>query len=470
MRLSLGLFAFWTSILGMSCVSATPLAAQGPPAQPPAIVVVSPVIEATLPPGASFIGITEGARVTSVGSAVDGRVNQVFVDEGDEVTLISGGAEPAPNPPLVELKSETIRSELEAAEAELENRNAMLEEIKLSQPEELLLLKATYDEATATEKLAQSKYDIAANLFQRQGNISRDQFDEATANLEIAVQRRIAASSELRRFETTSELRIAQAQARVTGQSAEVEKLEDQLFKHTMRSPFSGVVVRRLVEVGDWVARGQVVAEVVELEKVHIRVFVPEEQIQGLNNYVAEMAGRGITDIPIEVGIDALRGSSISGRLYRIIPQADSRSRAFPVLVEIDNERVGNRFLIGSGMLARATLPVGEPGLHTLVSKDALVLGGASPIVMVARETANGLSAVPVPVTTGTSVGDLIVVKGALQAGEKVVVEGNERLIPGQSVRILSEKPVTSPGSSETSEAAVAPEALEAPVTGEGAG
>lgn len=441
MRFSVGVIAALLVAVIFDCYMIAPVWAQGATAQPPAIVIVSPVIEAQLPPGASFIGATEGARVTVVGSAVDGRVETMFVREGDEVTFVGEG----PGPELVGLKSETIRSELAAAEAELLNRQGLLDELKASQPEELALLQATLDEATAATTLARRKFDMTANLFQRQGSATQQEFDEATASLEIAVQRQLAASAELRRFELVSQIRINQAQARVDSQTAEVDKLGDQLFKHTMRSPFSGVVVKQMVEVGDWVSRGQVVAEIVELETIHIRVFVPEEQISGLLTFVDQRSRTSREPVQVRVKIDALGGEEIPGELYRIIPQADQRSRAFPVLVKVKNQRIGNQFLIGAGMLAHAILPVGDSGLHMLVPKDAIVLGGRSETVMVVRETPMGLQAVAVPVVTGTAYDDLLVVQGDLQPGDKVVIEGNERLRPGQPVQILSEVPITVP-------------------------
>jgi multidrug efflux pump subunit AcrA (membrane-fusion protein) len=70
-----------------------------------------------------------------------------------------------------------------------------------------------------------------------------------------------------------------------------------------------------------------------------------------------------------------------------------------------------------------------------MVPKDAIVLGGTSPLVIVV-ETAEGKktagTARPVPVTLGISTGDLIQVDGQLRAGQLIVVRGNERLRPGQ--------------------------------------
>jgi len=83
-------------------------------------------------------------------------------------------------------------------------------------------------------------------------------------------------------------------------------------------------------------------------------------------------------------------------------------------------------------MFATIHLPVGGTENAVLVPKDALVLGGPSPILYVVMDG----KAVPVPVETGIAVDGLIQVKGGVSGGQKVVVRGNERLRPGQPVKI----------------------------------
>jgi hypothetical protein len=74
-----------------------------------------------------------------------------------------------------------------------------------------------------------------------------------------------------------------------------------------------------------------------------------------------------------------------------------------------------------------------------LVPKDALVLGGPQPVVFVvdmAAPDAKQGKARPVPVQLGVAEGNMIQVTGGVQPGQMVVVQGNERLRPGQDVQI----------------------------------
>ena len=71
----------------------------------------------------------------------------------------------------------------------------------------------------------------------------------------------------------------------------------------------------------------------------------------------------------------------------------------------------------------------------TTVSKDAIVRRGGNVLVFVVRD-GNGQ---PQPVTLGKSVGTRFVVTSGLQAGDRVVVRGNENLRPGQRLRITGD-------------------------------
>ena len=90
-------------------------------------------------------------------------------------------------------------------------------------------------------------------------------------------------------------------------------------------------------------------------------------------------------------------------------------------------------------MYARVMLPTGAKQKAMLVFKDALVLGGPQPVLYVMDASAANSKqgkVRPVPVQLGIAENNMIQVSGALQPGQMVVVQGNERLRPGQDVEI----------------------------------
>ena len=224
---------------------------------------------------------------------------------------------------------------------------------------------------------------------------------------------------------------IAQAAAAAAVQESQLERIDDQLAKHTIRSPFDGWVVELFADEGQWVARGGLVARIAELETVEIVVQVPEVLVGSLSQGV---------DVRIE--LDGAHDQTWIGRVERIVPQADLLSRSFPVKVSLQNRIVAGQPTLRGGMLARVWLPVGRTGPATVLPKDALVLGGGNAMVFVidpvgappAAGSATTGTVRPVPVSLGATIEGSVEVRGGLEPGQLVVIRGNERLRPGMNV------------------------------------
>jgi multidrug efflux pump subunit AcrA (membrane-fusion protein) len=401
---------------------------QGPQQQPATPVEVALVIEREVVAGQTMVGTVMPARTSVVGSAVDGRVIELLVDEGDPVGLIDEG-EPAERvgQPMVQLRTGTISIQVQAAQAELELRRQELAELENgTRPEEIVQAEARFSETKALMDYAKASYSRIERLF-RQNTANREEMEQARSAALAAEQAHLAARAahELAVAGPRKE-KIGQARARVMVQEEEVRRIEDMRAKYTIRAPFVGYVVTKHAEVGQWVSQGDPLVEVVELDPVEIRVSVPA-------SYVAHLR-EGISG---RVRVDGLPGKMFTGEIWRIVPQADLRSRTFPVKMRLANPRGPDGHLLKSGMLVHVTLPVGRKRAALLVPKDALVLeGGATSVFTVGEK---GL-ATKVAVQTGVADGALIAVtatRGDLKAGDQVVVRGNERLRPGLPVKIV---------------------------------
>ena len=154
----------------------------------------------------------------------------------------------------------------------------------------------------------------------------------------------------------------------------------------------------------------------------------------------------------MRVEVPALKSSIFVGEVAIITPQADMRSRTFPVKVRVKNVIRDDGPLLKAGMLARVTLPTGELRDSLLVPKDAIVLGGPMPVVasVVALDDKELAALDPkapgpkptskvkfVPVELGIADGAWIAVTGQLAADQQVVIVGNERVMPGQMISII---------------------------------
>jgi multidrug efflux pump subunit AcrA (membrane-fusion protein) len=416
----------------------------------PAPVVVARVQEQSVAAGQTFVATVYPAKRSAVGSAVDGRVVEYPINEGDRVT--KGQA-------LCQLLTETIQLQIAAAEADLRLREEELRELQNgSRPEEIAQAKAQMEALAAVKDFTEARHVRAEQLREQGRTITQEQVEETLSkSLEAARTLQAAEQNYQLLVQGPREEKIRQAEAKVQGQRELVEQLKDQRKKHTMIAPFDGYIVREGTEVGEWVTRGHVVAEVVLLDEVEILAYVLDSQI----DYVQ----RGMS---VRVEVPALKQPLFVGEVIHVAPEADLKSRTFPVKIRVSNVVTKDGPSLKVGMLARVTLPVGPPHVATLVPKDAIVFGGPKPMAYVVREAppaaagagsraeaagakpgapskgaepAAGpmLLAMPVPVELGVALGAWIEVKSDLQPGDRVVTLGNERLRPGLPIIILEE-------------------------------
>lgn len=412
------------ALLSAGGVTGSPAFAQ----RGPAPVGVSPIVEQDAAAGQQYVGSVMPLRKATIGSAVDGRVVEFLRDsQGRRIEM---GERVEEKQPLAQLLTETIEQEIKAAEGELELRKQELAELRNgSRPEEIAQAKAQAEQQKATTEFVRLRYERMRKLFESGRAVTQDEIDES-----LSLKQR--AEEGMRDAEATLELalagprteKIAQAEARVLIQEAEVKKLKDQKRKHTMIARFAGYVVAEHTEIGSWVSRGDPVAEVIDLDTVDIEINVVERHIPHVR-----------TGQEVAVTVPALPDKIFTGHVALIVPRADMRARTFPVKVRVENVITEDRPLLKAGMFAQVTLSVGAKQKSLMVAKDALVLGGPQTMIYVVdTESPGGKTgkARPVPVTLGVAAGTLIQVIGEVQAGQLVVVQGNERLRPGAEVMI----------------------------------
>jgi RND family efflux transporter MFP subunit len=405
---------FLLGLLAIPTFSATCLAQGGP-----AAVVVAKVTQREFREGHSFVGSIIPARTSDVGSAVDGRVIDYPIFLGKRVK--DGDT-------LAQLLTSQLDIEIKAAEAELVSRQATLAEAQQARAEDIQRAeamlgakKAAYDYANA--KLNRFKKLAGTN------SVTEDQMEEAAS---MAIQAFQTYNDAIYALDTAKrgardELK-AFARAKVNAQEQEVERLKDLLKKHTIRAPFNGYVVAENTEAGQWVARGGMVAKVIDLDQVDLEIAVLESYVPFIK----------LND-EATVEITSMADRRFTGKVREINPLGDQRTRNFIVRIRLENNLGPDEIpILKAGMFARATLSVGKPTQALFVPKDAVVLGDpqGAKVFVVAPSPMDPTkqSVMPVYVQLGTAQGDQFEVRGEIAAGTQVVVQGNERLFPGQPV------------------------------------
>ena len=238
--------------------------------------------------------------------------------------------------------------------------------------------------------------------------------------------------------------KIAQARAQVAMQAATVERLKDQLTKHTIISRFDGYVTAEHTEVGQWVKQGDPVAEVVALDEVEVVAYVVEQHVP----YVR---------VGMQVTVRSAGHSRGSGSTGTVTRNRAPGRRAGPDLsgqgAGDESKSTGDVPLLKAGMYARV-LVAGR----RQATGDARAEGRAGarrpaadglPRRRRQRQDAPRAKSCPCRCKSASPQGGLIQVTGPLKAGQLVVVQGNERLRPGQDVTIQRTSPRPRPSDAE---------------------
>jgi membrane fusion protein, multidrug efflux system len=223
-----------------------------------------------------------------------------------------------------------------------------------------------------------------------------------------------------------------EAAAALRGAQAALQAARLNLQYTEIRAPVSGRMGRLEVTVGNLVAAGPdapLLTTLVSVNPIYASFNADELVVtQALSALGADPAsGRDVERIPVQMVTATSNGTTYEGRLQLIDNQFDARSGTVRVRAVFDN---ADGILI-PGQFARVRMGQAKSQPALLVSERAVGTDQNKKFVMVvdSENKANYRE-----VTLGASVGDLRLVTSGLESGERVVVNGLQRVRPGAPV------------------------------------
>lgn len=235
------------------------------------------------------------------------------------------------------------------------------------------------------------------------------------ANLD---KQRLERAADLRKKGFISQQALDEAQSTYARSVAKQREDEAKLAKSEIRAPFTGVAGLRQVSEGAYVAAGTDIARLEKIDQLKLDFRVPE-------TYLAQLK----TGLGVSIAVDAFPQTSFPGKIYAIEPAVDEQTRTVLARARVANPELRLR----PGMFARVTLTLGVRENAVWIPEEAIVPRGQDSYVYRVVDGKVEL----VQVQTGTrKVGEVEITKGVV-AGELVVTEGTQRLVPGMQVSII---------------------------------
>lgn len=352
------------------------------------------VAERRLAPTLEASGTLTADETSEVASPGMGVVTKVEVDVGARVK--KGDV-------LVQLDSRDAALRLAQANAAAQQASSRLgikkgEKFDAKNTAEARAAKEAMDLAIADAERTKVVFDA--------GGVPQATWDQARARAEQARAQYDAALSGAE--SSWAALAAAQAQAGIAQKSA------SDTF---IRAPFDGAVAERRITEGEFAQMGRVVAVVVSDTILRLKLDISEVD-----------AGKVAIGKDVFITVAAYPGRVFKGTIKRIGASVKTQSRALPVEAEVQNAE----HELKPGFFARAEIALGGGEVAAMVvPRSAIGTSGTASRVFVRA----GNRVTERIVTVGREVDGLVEVRGLLNVGDEVAIEGVDKLSDGAEVK-----------------------------------
>ncbi len=365
----------------------------------------------------SLSGRLEATQQVAVTPKASGRIKQIHVNIGDQVTA---------GQPLVTLDGEEASIQLQRSQASLLSAQAKYTEALEGTPEETLL----QTQNTLTD--LQNKYNAAKKELERnealyeEGAISVAEYEQAkdamvSATTSLENQKQKLKSDQ--KGPTKAELDSATAALKQAQADYALAQLD--AGNLVVKAPIDGIIGALPVTTGSNISTNTEIAQLINLSTMKVKTQATESQVGMFQN--------GQT---VDVLISSTNVTT-KGTITSVSPLADD-SKSYPIEIEIDNPN--SRLKVG--MIASVEM-TGELHKALVVPREAVVSKDKENLVYIVEQE----KAKQVKVKLGESDGENVEILEGLTGTEEVVVKGQNTLVDGSTVVVIDpNQPVTNQG------------------------
>ena len=320
----------------------------------------------------NFTGTFEPVKEVSFGAETQGKIVQVFVNEGDYLT--AGKTIAKIDDSMLQLQLQSQQNQKAVSTVQLETQKAMLSKTETDVQRFNNLQK---DGAVADLTLENQKI----NLTQVKGGVQANEL--GLKGMDIAMQ--------------------------ITN---------EQISKTVVKAPISGYLTMKNFEVGAMASPNMPLGMITDVSDLKLAVMITEKQV--INFRIGQK---------VDITADVFPNKTFSGKITQIATKGD-RNHNFKVEVLIKN--TDKNYPLKAGMYGSLSTQSTTKEDMIFVPNSILVGTGNQVQIYVLE---NG-KAVLRDITTGGSIGDKVEVTSGLKAGDKVIKTGINNLNDGITVKV----------------------------------
>ena len=384
------------------------------PAAPTAVVVM-PVTQRTVPIYSEYVGQTQADDTVELRARVEGVLQKVYFREGSPVRK---------GQLLFTIDKRPFQAALQSAKA-----MALKAVSDLAQASQRVdVLKAQAELADAQAVLTNTDQDVERlTPLAREKAVTQQDLDEALAKQKSARASVDARKANLTNLEAAVKYTIERAKAEVSAANARVIQAELDLSYCDIHSPLNGIIGFLQVDEGNLVGRGDATLLATVSRSDPLLVDFNVSEIEYLKLTDPETAGKRASDLRFELMLSDESVHPHFGQFRVLDRTVDPQTGTMKVEATFPNPGSYLR----PGQFARVRVAVSEKENAILVPQRAVQeLQGTKTVMVVDQENKVAVRSVRL----GDKVDKDVVVLDGLNTGERVIVEGMQKVRPGAQV------------------------------------
>ena len=320
-----------------------------------------------------IIGSLGSKKITNIMAPVAGKVDNVYVEEGDEVKK---------GQLLARIDSKNYKYLLDIA---------ISNEIKASSNYEIAKLE-TFNNKLDLDRMLALKSSSAFN---------QSKFDKLNTLNDILKSKEKVA---------LSELNISQNLKNIATLN---------LNKSNTKALYSGIIEEKFIEIGEFVSRGNKMFQLISKDQLEVVAEVPSFRTFNLS-------------IGKNIKFSTTDGIELIGIIRAIGKKENLKTRTVKLFLDFDNKKSKlNRNLIIDENV-NILIPISSNQSYLTIHKDAILKREGLSLAYIVKEKKVEIR----PLRLGEAVGNRFIVLSGVKENDIAVIKGNERLRPGQSVSI----------------------------------